>query len=85
MSGQDRRPTDLHTPVVPHATASGRSGLPWIVAGLLLVVLAAGYFTLGIPILKAPDEARAPEHAPGPRIDGAIQQPAPVAPAERRP
>ncbi|TAJ87916.1 MAG: hypothetical protein EPO10_07720 [Reyranella sp.] len=81
MSGQDRRPTDLHTPVVPHATASGRSGLPWIVAGLLLVVLAAGYFALGIPILKAPDEARAPEL----RIDGAIQPPAAVAPAERRP
>lgn len=81
MSDQDRRPTDLHTPVVPPATASGRSSLPWIVAGLLVVVLAVGYFALGTPILKAPDEARAPEQ----RIDRAIQQPAPAVPAERRP
>lgn len=81
MSDHDRRSTDLHTPVVPPATASGGSGLPWIVAGLLVVVLAVGYFTLGIPILRAPDQARAPES----RVDVTIQQPAPAAPAQPRP
>lgn len=77
----DRRPTDLHTPIVPPATGSGRSGLPWIVAGLLVVVLAVGYLALDVPIVKAPDEARAPE----PQIKGTIQQPAPAAPGQPRP
>ena len=76
----DRRPTDLHTPIVPPATASGRSGLPWIVAGLLVVVLAVGYFALGVPIVKAPDEA----HAPEPQIKGTIQQPDPAAARQPR-
>ena len=80
MSDHDRRPIDLHTPVVPPATASGGNRLPWIVAGLLAVVLAIGYFALGAPVLKAPDQARAPEPGNG----RAVHQPA-ATPVERRP
>lgn len=85
MSDRDRRPTDLQTPVVPPATAAGAGRLPLIVAGLLLVVLAVGYFAIGMPVLRAPDEAR----APGPRNDATIDatggQSAPAAPAPSRP
>lgn len=77
MSDRDRQPANLETPVVPRATASGNGRLPFIVAGLLAVVLVVGYFALGMPVLRAPDEARAPQ----PVIDATIEQPAPVAPA----
>jgi hypothetical protein len=54
---------------------------------LLVAVLAVGYFAMGIPVLKAPDEARAPEAG----IDATVRQPVPVvpddpaAPAQPRP
>jgi hypothetical protein len=84
MPNRDRQPADLQTPVVPRATAAGSGSLPLIVAGLLAVVLVVGYFAMGIPVLKAPDEARAPE----PGIDATVRQPAPddpAAPAQPRP
>ncbi|KAF0100996.1 MAG: hypothetical protein FD144_3102 [Rhodospirillaceae bacterium] len=77
MSDQDRRPTDVQTPIVPPATAARHGRLPLIVAGLLVVVLAVGYFAVGLPVLRAPDEARAPK----PPIDATLQQPPPGAPA----
>ncbi len=81
MSDRDRRPTDVQTPIVPPATAAGNGRLPFIVAGLLLVVLAVGYFAIGMPVLRAPDEARAPR----PPIDATLQQPSPVAPVPAPP
>ncbi|MFN4016436.1 MAG: hypothetical protein ACK4JB_13940 [Reyranella sp.] len=87
MSDRDRQPADLQTPVVPPATAGGTGGLPYIVAVLFVVVLAVGYFAMGIPVLKAPDEARAPEAG----IDSIAGKPVPVvpddpaAPAQPRP
>jgi hypothetical protein len=76
MSDRDRRPTDVQTPIVPPATAARNGRLPLIVAGLLLVVLAVGYFAIGLPVLRAPDEARTPK----PPIDATLQQPSPGAP-----
>ncbi len=82
MSDRDRRPTDVNiTPVVPPATTAGNGGLPLIAAGLLVFVLAVGYFAVGVPILKSPDEARAPDRW----IDATIQQPSPVAPVPAPP
>ncbi len=87
MSDRDRQPVDLQTPVVPPATAGGTGGLPYVVAVLFMVVLAVGYFAMGIPVLKAPDEAHAPEAG----IDATVPQPVPVvsddpaAPAQARP
>ena len=87
MTDRDRRPNDMQTPVVPPATAGGTGGLPYIVAVLLVAVLAVGYFAMGITVLKAPDEARAPE----PGIEATVRQPVPVvpddpaAPAQPRP
>lgn len=81
MSDRDRQPTDVQTPVVPPATAAGNGRMPLIVAGLLLVVLAVGYFAVGMPVFRAPDEARAPR----PPIDATLRQPAPVAPVPAPP
>jgi len=83
MSDRDRRPTDVQTPVVPPATAAGAGRLPLIVAGLLLVVLAVGYFAIGMPVLRAPDEARAPGPRNGAPIEQSVpgEQPAPGVPA----
>lgn len=76
MTDRDRRPTDMQAPVIPPATAAGNGGLPFIIAGLLMIVLAVGYFAVGIPVLTASDEARSPDR----RIDATIQQPSAVAP-----
>jgi hypothetical protein len=74
----DRRPTNVNvTPVVPPATAGGNGGLSFMVGALLVAVLAVGYFAMGMPGLKSPNEARAPDR----KIDVTIQQPAPAAPA----
>ncbi len=81
MSDRDRRLTDVQTPIVPPATAGGNGRLPLIVAGLLVVVLAVGYFAIGLPVLRAPDEARVPK----PLIDVTLQQPSPVAPVPAQP
>lgn len=87
MTHRDRPSVDMQTPVVPPATAGGTGGLPYIVAVLLLAVLALGYFAMGLPVLKAPDEARVPESG----IDATVRQPVPVAaddpaaPAQPRP
>ncbi len=82
MPDPDRQP-DLQTPVVPRATAADSGSLPFIVAGLLAAVLVVGYFAMGIPVLKAPDEAHAPERG----IEATVRQPVPddlAAPAEPR-
>lgn len=88
MSDDDRRPTNVNvTPVVPPATAGGNRAMSFIVGALLVAVLAVGYFAMGMPGLKAPNEARAPDR----QIDVTIQQPAstaptaPVTPAPARP
>lgn len=84
MSDRDRQPAHLQTPVVPPATAGGTGGLPYIVAVLLVAVLAVGYFAMGVPVLKAPDEARAPLAG----ADSTVRQPVPDdadAPAQPRP
>jgi hypothetical protein len=78
MSDLYPRPTNVHvTPVVPPATAGGNGGLSFMVGALLVAVLAIGYFAMGMPGLKAPNEARAPDR----KIDVTIQQPAPATPA----
>lgn len=76
MTDRDRQPIDMQTPIVPPATAGGKGALPFVVAGLLVVVLAVGYFAMDMQVLKAPDQARVPESG----IDVTTQQPAPVAP-----
>lgn len=77
MSDHDRRPTNVNiTPVVPPPTAGGNGGLSFIVGALLVAVLAVGYFAIGMPGLKAPNEARAPDR----EIDATIQHPAPADP-----
>lgn len=77
MSDYDRRPTNVNvTPVVPPATAGGNGSLSFMVGALLVAVLAVGYFAMGMPGLKAPNEARAPDR----KIDVTIQQPAPAGP-----
>lgn len=79
MSDFDRRPTNVNvTPVVPRATAGGNGSLPFMVGALLIAVLAVGYFVMGMPGLKSPNEARAPDR----KIDVTIQQPAQPAPAD---
>lgn len=79
MSDYDRRPTNVNvTPVVPPATAGGNGGLSFMVGALLVAVLAVGYFAMGMPGLKAPNEARAPDR----KIDVTVRQPAQPAPTD---
>lgn len=81
MSDYDRRPTNVNvTPVVPPATAGGNGSLSFMVGALLVAVLAVGYFAMGMPGLKAPNEARAPDRKIDVTIQQPAQQPAPAGP-----
>jgi hypothetical protein len=76
MSDHRFRPTKGNvTPRVPPATQAGAGSLAYVVGGLLVAVLALGYFALGLPDLRH-DQARVPES----RIDTTLQPPAPATP-----
>lgn len=78
MSDHRSRPTKGSvTPRVPPATQAGAGSLAYVVGGLLMAVLAVGYFALGLPDLRR-DQARVPES----RIDTTVQQPAPAGPRQ---
>lgn len=77
MSDHDPRPNTFNvTPQAPPPTQSSSTGLAFMVGALLIVVLAVGYFAIGMPGLQR-HEAQAPAR----QIDVTIQQPANPAPA----
>ncbi len=57
-------PDEIITPRVPPPTQAGSRSLALIAVGLLIMVMAAGYFALGFPGLTAPEQARAPDAPP---------------------
>ena len=80
MSDHDPRPTSINVTSTP--TSGGGSGLAFVVGGLVVAVLAAGYFLMGMPGIARHDTARAPDR----NINVTIEQPkatpaAPAAPA----
>ena len=80
MSDHDPRPTSVNVTATP--AGGGSSGLAFIVGGLVVAVLAEGYFFLGMPGIARHDAARAPDR----NINVTIEQPkaAPATPAAPR-
>ncbi|MDI1288111.1 MAG: hypothetical protein PSV46_27280 [Reyranella sp.] len=77
MAEHDQQPTSVNVSATP--ASGGVSGLAFIVGGLVVAVLAVGYFLMGMPGIGRHDAARAPEK----NINVTIEQPkaAPAAPA----
>ncbi len=77
MADHDPQPTSINVTSTP--ASGGGSGLAFVVGGLVVAVLAAGYFLLGMPGIARHDTARAPDR----NINVTIEQPkaAPAAPA----
>ena len=69
MSDHESRPASINVTTTP--ASGGNSGLAFVVGGLLVAVLAAGYFLLGMPGLARHDTARAPDR----NINVTIEQP----------
>jgi hypothetical protein len=81
MADYDQQPTSVNVTATP-ASSGGVSGLAFIVGGLVVAVLAAGYFLMGMPGIAHHDTARAPDR----NINVTVEQPkatpaAPAAPA----
>ncbi|TAJ40037.1 MAG: hypothetical protein EPO55_09850 [Reyranella sp.] len=58
MCDHDPRPTSVNVTATP--ASGGSSGLAFIVGGLVVAVLAGGYFLLGMPGTAAPSTPAAP-------------------------
>ncbi len=80
MADHDPQPTSVNVTSTP--ASGGSSGLAFIVGGLVVAVLAGGYFLIGMPGIGRHDAARAPDR----NINVTIEQPkaAPAAPAAPR-
>jgi hypothetical protein len=80
MSDRDPKPTTFQ---VSQGGASG--GLYFIVGGLIVALVAVGYFLIGMPGMNG-NVARAPGSGPANKVDITVQQPAaPAAPAPAAP
>jgi len=77
MSEYDSKPT-VNVSQAPGGSSGG--GLYFIVGGLIVAVVAVGYFLIGMPGLHG-NVAHAPGGAPANKVDITVQQPAPAAPA----
>jgi hypothetical protein len=82
MADFDSKPT-VNVSTTP--TSSPGGGLYFIVGGIVVVLVAVGYFMIGMPGLNG-NVARAPGGAPANKVDITVQQPAaPAAPAAPAP
>mgnify|MGYP003386275227 FL=1 len=69
MADHDPQPTSINVTSTP--ASGGSSGLAFIVGGLVVAVLAAGYFLMGMPGISHNNTARAPDR----NINVTIEQP----------
>ena len=79
MADHDPQPTSVNVTTVP--ASGGSSGLAFIIGGLVIAVLAGGYFLMGMPGIARHDTARAPDR----NINVTIEQPKPTPAAPATP